>query len=354
MFHAANNFKKYVRMKSHQITIKDIAKALEISVSTVSRALKNHPDISEETKNLVQEMARKMSYEPNALALNLRRSKTNTLGVIIPEIVHHFFSSVISGIEDVAYDKGYNVMVCQSNENYNREVINAQALLANRVDGVLISVSKTTPDFDHFRNFLNKGIPIVFFDRVCPDILTDRVITNDEGGAFLAVEHLISIGCRRIAHFSASQNLLIGQGRLAGYQRAIKHYGLPFDPSLVILCDTSELVQEKAERFLINHPDVDAIFAVNDSTAITAMQIVQRLGKRVPSDIAVVGFGDGPNALITSPTLTTIEQKGYEMGMEAIKLLMHKIENDMPADSFQTKVLKPSLIVRGSTGKHGG
>lgn len=336
-------------MKSHQVTIKDIAKTLGISVSTVSRALKDHPDISPETKSLVQEMARKMSYEPNALALNLRRNKTNTIGVIIPEIVHHFFSSVISGIEDVAYDRGYNVMVCQSNENYNREVINAQALLANRVDGMLISIAKTTPDFDHFRNFLNRNIPMVFFDRVCPDILTDRVITNDEMGAFLAVEHLISVGCRRIAHFSASQNLLIGQGRLAGYQRALKQYGHPFDPSLIILCDTYELVLEKAEKFFSNHPEVDGIFAVNDSTAIAAMQYIIRSGRNVPKDIAVAGFGDGPNALITCPTLTTVEQKGYEMGTEAIKLLLHKIENDVPADSFQTKVLTPSLIAREST-----
>ena len=336
-------------MKAHQVTIKDLAKVLNISVSTVSRALKNHPDISAETKKQVKELAQKLRYEPNALALNLRRKKTNTIGVIIPEIVHHFFSSVISGIEDVAYDLGYNVLVCQSNESYEREVINAQALLSNRVDGVLISVSKTTHDFFHFRNFIDQGIPMVFFDRICPDIMTDRVITNDEGGAFLATEYLINVGCKHIAHYAAPQNLLIGQGRLAGYKRALKQYGYTYDPRLVLHCDTRELAVEKTSGFIENNPHIDGIFAVNDSTAIAAMQMVQKMGKNVPGDIALIGFGDGPNALITNPPLSTIEQKGYEMGTEAVSLLLHKIENETPSDSFQTKVLMPSLIAREST-----
>lgn len=333
----------------HQVTIKDLAKILGISVSTVSRALKNHPDISTETKQTVKELALKLKYEPNALALSLRRKKTNTIGVIIPEIVHHFFSSVISGIEDVAYKLGYNVLVCQSNESYEREVINAQALLSNRVDGVLISVSKTTHDFDHFRNFAAQGIPMVFFDRICPDIMTDRVITNDEGGAFLATEYLINKGCKHIAHYAAPQNLLIGRGRLAGYQRALKQFGYEYDPRLVLHCDTRELALEKTKDFIGNNPTIDAIFAVNDSTAIAAMQVVQKLGKKVPEDIAVVGFGDGPNAMITCPPLTTVEQKGYEMGSEAITLLLQRIENESDVDSFQTKVLTPTIIAREST-----
>ncbi len=338
-------------MRAHQVTIKDIAKVLGISVSTVSRALKDHPDISEETRKQVKELARKLNYEPNALALSLRRNKSNTIGIIIPEIVHHFFSSVISGIEDVAYDSGYNVIVCQSNETYEREVINAQALLSNRVDGVLISISKTTLDFDHFRNFTNQGIPMVFFDRVCPELNTDRVITNDEGGAFIATEHLINIGCKKIAHFAAPQNLLIGQGRLAGYLRALKQYKYNYDPNLVLHCDTMEQAEEKTIDFLNRFPDVEGIFAVNDSTAIGAIKMIHKMGKRIPQDVAVIGFGDGPNALIVSPTLSTVEQKGYEIGAEAVKLLINKIENETPTDSFQTKVITPNLIVRGSTQK---
>ena len=339
-------------MKTHQVTIKDLAKILGISVSTVSRALKDHPDISPETKRSVKDLAQKLKYEPNALALNLRRNKTNTIGVIIPEIVHHFFSSVISGIEDVAYDLGYNVMVCQSNESYEREVINAQALLSNRVDGVLISVSKTTHDFDHFRNFISQGIPVVFFDRICSDIMTDRVITNDEGGAFLATEFLINKGCKHIAHYAAPQNLLIGQGRLAGYQRALKQYGFEYSPRLVLHCDTRELALEKTANFFQNNPQIDGVFAVNDSTAIAALQMVQKIGKNVPNDVAIVGFGDGPNALIACPPLTTVEQKGYEMGTEAIDLLLHRIDNESSSDSFQTKVLTPTLIARESTDRN--
>lgn len=338
-------------MRAHQVTIKDIAKVLGISVSTVSRALKDHPDISEETRKQVKEMARKLNYEPNALALSLRRNKTNTIGIIIPEIVHFFFSSVISGIEDFAYDSGYTVMVCQSNEIYEREVINAQALLSNRVDGILISVSKTTLDFDHFRNFMNQGIPIVFFDRVCAELNTDRVITNDEGGAFIATEHLIHIGCKSIAHFAAPQNLLIGQGRLAGYLRALKQYRLNYDPNLVLHCDTMEQAEEKTSDFLTRYPEVDGIFAVNDSTAIGAMKVIQKMGKSIPQDISVIGFGDGPNALIVTPSLSTVEQKGYEIGLEAVRLLINKIENETPTDSFQTKVITPTLIARGSTQK---
>ena len=336
-------------MKSHQITIKDIAKTLGISISTVSRALKNHPDISEETKTQVKNLALKLSYEPNALALSLRKNKSNTIGVIIPEIVHHFFSSVISGMEDIAYERGYNIMMCQSNEIYEREIINSQTLLSNRVDGVLVSVSKTTFEFEHFRSFINQGIPMVFFDRVCPDILTDRVIINDEAGGFLATEHLIQIGCRKIAHFSAPQNLLIGQGRMAGYQRALRQYKIETDPKFIIHCDTSEFALAMTADFVTRNPEVDAIFAVNDSTAIAVIQVLQKMKKKIPEDISVIGFGDGPNALICSPTLTTIEQKGYEIGLEAVKLLVHKIENETSSDSFQTKVITPNLIVREST-----
>jgi len=354
-------------MKSHPATIKDIAKALGISVSTVSRALKDHPDISEKTRLMVKEMAEKLQYKPNALALSLRSNRSNTIGVIVPEIVHHFFSTVISGIEDYAYERGYNVMVCQSNELQEREAINAQALISHRVDGVLISVAKTTQDFSHLHMFLNQGIPVVFFDRVCPEIYVDRVIIDDELGGFLVTEHLIKCGCRHIAHFTAPQNLLIAQGRRAGYERALLQYNLPVRQEMIILCDTYERALEKTGAFLAEHPETDGIFAVNDSTAIGAMQAIQKMGRKIPSDIAVAGFGDGPNALICTPTLTTVEQKGYEIGMESVELLIRKIEEKentaLATESteekdaakkgvrakFETKVIIPNLIVREST-----
>jgi DNA-binding LacI/PurR family transcriptional regulator len=336
-------------MKQHQVTIKDIAKELGISFSTVSRALKDHPDISQDTKNQVKEMAQKMGYEPNTLALSLRKSKTNTIGLVIPEIVHFFFSSVISGIEDVAFQKGYNVLVCQTNEEHEREVAKVQALISNRVDGVLVSIAKTTKDYQHLQQFINKGIPVVFFDRVCPDINADRVIVDDDEGAYMVTELLIRRGCKKIAHFAATQNLLIGRNRLAGYRRALEDYQIEFDPQLVLHCDTWELAMEQTEAFMLANPGVDAVFAVNDSTAIAAMKVLQQIGYRIPQDIAVAGFGDGPNALITTPMLTTVEQKGYEMGVEAFNFLVNRIENEMPPDSFQTKVLSPVLVEREST-----
>jgi DNA-binding LacI/PurR family transcriptional regulator len=336
-------------MKQHQVTIKDIAHMLGLSVSTVSRALRKHPDISLETRNQVIELAQKLNYEPNALALSLRKSRSNIIGVIIPEIVHHFFSSVIGGIEDYAYNQGFRVMVCQSNENYNREVLNAQALLSNRVDGLLVSVSKSTLNFDHLRSFISQGVPLVFFDRICAEIESHRVVTDDEFGSFLATEHLIKTGCRNIAHYAAPQNLLIGQGRLIGYKKALSEYGLKLNEEIIIHCDTREMALEMSSGFIQQHPEVDAVFAVNDSTAIACMQVLQRMGKRIPEQISVIGFGDGPNALIASPPLTTIEQKGYAIGEEAVHLLIDEIHGNSPEGVFKNKVITPSLIVREST-----
>jgi LacI family transcriptional regulator len=336
-------------VKSHQITIKDIAKILGISPSTVSRALKDHPDISIETKKLVQSFADKVNYRPNALALSLRSSKTNTIGIIIPEIVHHFFSSVISGIEDVAYAKGYRVMICQSNENHKRESLDVQALLDNRVDGILISISKTTKEFDHFRNILENGTPLVFFDRICDEIETDRVIADDKEGARIATQHLIKKGCKTILHLAAPQHLLIGKYRLEGYKQAIKEAGISFDSELVVKCDSREEVLRNADQILKLAPHIDGIFAVNDSTAIAAMQILQKNGFKIPQQLKVVGFGDGPNATIAYPTLTTVEQKGYEIGKEAVQMLIKQIESPESSGKFSTKILTPELIEREST-----
>ncbi|MGQ1946090.1 LacI family DNA-binding transcriptional regulator [Geofilum sp. OHC36d9] len=336
-------------MKSSHITIKDIAKILGISASTVSRALKDHPDISEETRNLVKVFAEKVNYRPNALALSLRKQKTNTLGLIIPEIVHHFFSSVISGMEDVAYGEGYHVMICQSNENYLREVTNIQALMDLRVDGLLVSMSKTTKDFTHFRNVIDDGTPIVFFDRICDQIESDRVIFDDFEGARIATTHLIDTGAKNILHLSASRHLLIGKNRYLGYCQALRNNNIEVNEDLVLKCDTREEVYSMRQHILALAPHIDGLFAVNDSTAIAAMQILQENGFKVPEQISVVGFGDGPNATITTPTLTTVEQKGYEMGREAVRLLIQRLENPNALINYQTKIITPTLQKRNST-----
>ncbi len=336
-------------MALHQVTIKDIAKMLGISASTVSRALKDHPDISPKTKMMVQAFAEKVNYRPNALALNLRRSKTNTIGIIIPEIVHHFFSSVIAGIDKMAYASGYNVMICQSNEDYHREVIDAQALLDNRVDGVLMSLSKTTFQYDHIRNLINHGIPVVFFDRAPQEIDTDKVLIDDFLGAKIATHHLISIGRKKILHLAGPPHLSIGQRRKDGYINALEENGIPFNPKYVIKCDTREDVYANAAKILQLANEIDGIFAVNDSTAIAAMQVLLKNDIRIPEHISVIGFGDGPNATITYPPLSTVEQKGTEIGKEAIQLLIKQIENEETTYIPTTKIITPVLRIREST-----
>jgi LacI family transcriptional regulator len=227
-------------MKSGLVTIKDIARELKISPSTVSRALKNHPDISEDTKRAVNKLAEKLNYQPNAVALSLKQRRSNTIGVIIPEIVHYFFSSVISGIEDVAYDAGFNVVICQSNEMYEREVANSKTLLASRVDGILVSISKETKEYKHLYNLRDNGVPLVFYDRVVPDFDADQVIIDDFDAAYRATKHLIDTGRKRIAHFAGPQNLLIGKNRKEGYLKALEEAGLNARENWIFDADTFE------------------------------------------------------------------------------------------------------------------
>ena len=336
-------------MKSGQITIKDIAKELGISPSTVSRALKNHPDISEETKRAVNELAKRYKYQPNAVALSLKRSRSNTIGIIIPEIVHYFFSSVISGIEDVAYNAGFTVIICQSNERYDREFANANALLAHRVDGILVSVSKVTTDFQHLYDLRDQHIPLVFFDRIVPGFFADQVIIDDFNAAYKATKHLIEVGCKRIAHFAGPQNLLIGRQRKEGYLKAVKEYNLPVLDELVFEADNFEKAHVAAEKALALGTRPDGIFAVNDLTAIGAMQALQKQNVKVPEDIAIVGFSDGRFSGITNPNLSSVDQHGYEMGTVACEMLIKRILSEDKDYPYETKVLKTDLIARGSS-----
>lgn len=335
-------------MKSSQVTIKDIARSLGFSISTISRALKDHPDISRETKNLVREYAEKSNYRPNVLALSLRNQKSYTIGLIIPTIVHHFFSSVISGIEELAHKEGYNLIICQSNENQYREAINLQTLIDHRVDGILVSLSKTTQSVDPFKEALRNGIPLVFFDRASDLLECDKVIMDDFEGGFIATEHLIKRGCRNIIHLAAPQHLMIGRDRRNGYCAALKQAGIEVREDRIFKCDTQEEVQTLKQHILDLASEIDGIFAVNDSTAIAAMQVLQKNGYKIPVDIAVMGFGDGPNASIVNPELTTVIQKGYEMGRESVKLLLQRLNNPAADINYQTKVFKPSLKIRGS------
>ena len=337
-------------MKSSPITIKDIARELKISPSTVSRALKDHPDISAETKKAVNELANKFNYQPNAVALSLKQRRTNTIGVIIPEIVHYFFSSVISGIEDVAYDAGFNVIICQSNEKYDREVINTRTLLANRVDGILVSISKETQNFDHLFKVRDNEVPIVFYDRVIPDFNADQVIVDDLEAGYRATKHLIECGRKKIIHFAGPQNLLIGQMRKEGYMKAMLEAGLEVREEWIVEADNFEKGRTAIFKIMEEKIPFDAIFAVNDLTAVGAMQTLQKRGIKIPEQIAIVGFSDGRLSGITNPALTSVDQHGYEMGTVATEMLLKRILNVGDDFPFETKVLNANLIVRESSG----
>jgi len=337
-------------MRSGQTTITDIAKKLNISPSTVSRALKGHPDISLKTKNAVNELAERLHYRPNAVALSLRHSKTNTIGLIIPQIVHHFFSSIISGIEEVARQAGYHVMICQSNESYEREVQNTQALFSSRVDGILVSVSKETRDFQHFVNLQESGIPLVFFDRICSEIEADSVVVDDETGAYNLVCQMIDEGCRRILYLGSAPHLLIGINRQNGYLKALKEFGVSPSDELMINCDTFDLAMQCVPEIARNQ-NFDGVFAVNDETAIAAMLALRSVGKRIPEDVLVGGFSNSLISEMTTPALTSVDQPGSEMGYVAASLLLDKLSGKREPSEIVNKVLKTHLIVRGSTKK---
>ncbi len=335
-------------MRSAQVTIKDIAEQLRISPSTVSRALKDHPDISKGTKKAVRELAEALGYEPNAIALSLLSSRSNNIGLIIPEIVHYFFSTVISGIEDVANDAGYHVIICQSNESYSREVKNVHALLSSRIEGLLLSISKETRDLDHLKNLKKKNIPIVFFDRVPNDFQADQVVIDDYNGAYQAVKHLIDVGCRQIAYLGTTKDMGIGRDRYNGYIQALKDHKLSIDERLIVECDTYKAARLITRKLIYESTPVDGIFAVNDLTAIGALQTAKECGKKIPEEMAIVGFSNDIYSNMTDPSLTTVEQFGYKMGQHAARMLLDRLFSKGEYPSVK-EVIKSELIVRGST-----
>lgn len=335
-------------MNKPQITIKDIGRALGISPSTVSRALQNHPDISQNTKDTVNKYAKENHYKPNSLALGLRTSKNNTIGVIVPEINNYFFSSILSGIEEVANLEDINVIICQSGENYEKEVRDTKSLISTRVSGVLASLCKHTTNYDHFQKIIDSNIPLVFFDRICIDINTDRVIVDDYAGAFAAVEYMIQTGCKRIAFYSSPLHLEISKNRKNGYLDALRKYGIPVVDSLIRVCDTREEAIIITPEILEQPNRPDGFFAINDHCAAGILFAVKLAKLRVPDDIAIFGFSDGELAKACDPMLSTVEQHGFEMGRNAAKLLLDKI-NGITHGQYTNKIVRTNLIIRGTT-----
>jgi len=339
-------------VKSTNITIKDLAKKLSISASTVSRALKDHPDISIATKKAVNELAKQLNYQPNTIALSLKQSKTNTIGVIIPEIAHFFFSTVVSGIEDIAYSNGYNVIITQSNESYAKEVIDTQALFNSRVDGMLVSVARDTKNYDHFTQLIQREMPFVFFDRVVEGVNACKVIVDDEQGAYEATQHLIEQGYKRIAHLAGPQNLIISQNRLNGYKAAIADNKYMIDDRIIRTCGLG--TYEEAEQItneLLDAPlPPDAIFANNDVAAYGAMTAIKKRKMKIPEEIAIVGFSNWRFSGLIEPALSSVTQPGFKMGQEATKLLLKQIEmSDDEQLTTETITLKTNLLVRESS-----
>lgn len=335
-------------MNKPHITIKDIAKALGVSPSTVSRALKNNTDISQETRDAVHQYAQEHNYKPNALALNLRTSKSNTIGVIIPQLVHHFFSCVLSGIEETAAKSGYNILVAQSNEKYEQEVKILHSFLAARVCGVITSLAKNTTQYDHYQELLDNNIPIVFYDRICTGINTERVVVDDYAGSFAAVEYMIQTGCKRIFFYSSPPHMEISKNRRNGYLDALRKYKIPVDESMIRYCDTREQAIAITPDILEEEYRPDGFFAINDETASGILYACKLANLKVPEEISICGFTDGAIAQSTDPKLTTVEQHGEEVGQSAIHILIDKLEGKSEQKS-SNKIVRTNLVVRGTT-----
>jgi len=342
-----------------KVTLKQIARELDVSISTVSKALKNSKEISEDTREKVQAFAKLYNYKPNNIALSLKNRKTKTIGVIIPEIVHHFFSKVIRGIELYANNKGYNVIVGLSNESFDKEVINMDMLANGSIDGFILSISKETlqlQDYHHFKETINQGMPIVMFDRVVNEIKCDKVVVDDVKGAKLAVEKLIKNKCKNIALISTKDYVNVGRFRTQGYISALEDYNILPQPNLILKVDDEFLteynlinLENEIMDLFKGNPEIDGVFAVNEIYAITAMKIARKLGKEIPDDIQIVGFTDGVLSKHAIPGLTTISQHGQKIGEKAAELLIERIETENFTEGFQTIVVETELIEREST-----
>jgi DNA-binding LacI/PurR family transcriptional regulator len=280
-----------------------------------------------------------------------QNSNTHMIGVIIPGIVHHFFSSVISGIDEAAMAAGYNVMFFQSSESYDRELMNIRSALNYKVDGVLISIAKGTKKFDHIRQLLYNNIPVVFFDRACDEIETDKVIVDDFKGAFNAVDYLIRTGCRRIAHYAGPQHLQIAYLRKKGYVAALEKNGLRVDEDLIVPCDTFEAAIGVTRMLMGRTRPPDAFFTVNDTTAAGTLNTIKALGFRVPDEISIIGFTDSLVSSVTDPLLTSVGQHGFEIGRKATEILIKRINHELISSKPITEIVKTNLVIRNSTRK---
>lgn len=335
-----------------KVTLKQIAKELDVSISTVSKSLRDSSEISEDTRLKVQAFAKLYNYKPNNIALSLKNKKTKTIGIIIPEIVHHFFATVISGIEQVANECGYNVIVCLSDESFDKEVINMEMLANGSTDGFIMSLSKETQqkkDFHHLQEVINQGMPVVLFDRISNDIMCDKVIIDDQLAAYEATNFLISKGLKKIALLTTVDYVSVGKLRTDGYLNVLHDHGIEVEESLIIRIEDTENCDEKINELLENK-SVDAILAVNELFAVTAIKLAMSKGIKIPEDLSVVAFTDGIISKYSTPTITTISQNGIKMGRKAAEMLINRLElEDEDDEHYRTEIIETNLIIREST-----
>lgn len=337
--------------EQHNITMKDIARELGISVATVSRALNDSPSISQKRREMIQQYAQEHNFTPNALAKDLRNTRTQPvkiIGVILPEIVHYYFSTVLDGIEEEASRRGYRVIVAQSHEDYEREVKICHSFYENRVCGVIVSLAKETKRYDHFIELQDNGVPLVFYDRICHGINASRVVVDDYQGVMSAVSYMIESGCKRIAYFGSPLHLEISKNRLNGYKDALLKHGLKADEKLIHICDNCEDAETLTPRLLAEEDRPDAFFAANDDTAIGILHACNRMKVNVPEDVSICGFTDGFRAKACVPRLTTVNQRGHEVGREAVDILISEVENKL-THKVNKRIVRTKLVVRGTT-----
>ncbi len=335
------------------ITLKQIAETLGISITTVSKALKNYPDVSPKTREAVLDLAKSLSYTPNSFAVNLRTKESRTIGLIIPEVVHHFFSNVINGIIDEAEKNGYLVIILQSNESLELEKKQVELLMNKRVDGIIMSLSNESNNDEHIKEIIRKELPFVMFDKISKLIPCSKVIIDDRKAAFNAVEHLIQKGCKKIAHIRGPVNPQNAIDRFLGYKKALEKNNIPFDPKLVYTCKnvTFDEGKEFAKQIIEEHTDIDGVFVITDLVAVGVLAYFNEKNIKVPEQIKVIGFSNWFMSQVITPKLSTVDQPSFEMGVQSFGLLLEEINTRKELLPFQPRTieLETGIIEREST-----
>ena len=334
------------------VTIHDIARELNISASTVSRALNDNPRIRKSTKEKIKALALELGYQPNTIASNLRTQKTHTIGIVVPLINRHFFSTFISGVEDVAFDAGYNVIISQSKDLLQKEQQIVNSMFSNRVDGLITSLSMQTSAFEHFQLFANKNIPLIFFDRIAPEFEANKIIVDDFACGFKATQHLIDEGYQRIAHLAGPTVLNTYHDRMEGYKSALIKNNMPLEDELIICNRLTRMDGQEAIKKLLNLQNPpDAVFCGNDTSALSMIVYLKSQGIRIPEDFGIVGFSNEPFSEVVTPSISTLKQPAQEMGQKAAELIINEIENKELPRTYQTITMPTELIVRESSSR---